>query len=62
MALSPDPAKTFRSKVQRKPNGDLLGVCVMIGAEDLSFVDSDVEWLRITKRKTENGLILEVGA
>jgi hypothetical protein len=34
----------------------------MVGAEDLSFVDSGDEWIRIKKTKTETGLIIEIGA
>ena len=44
------------------PKYAVLGVCLMVGAEDLSFVDSGDEWIRIKKTKTETGLIIEIGA
>lgn len=56
-----DTSKPLRCKLQRSPTGSILGACLMVGAEDLSFVDSDTEYLTITKRPTENGLILEIG-
>ena len=57
-----DSTKSYRAKVQRALNGAVLGVCLMVGAEDLSFVDSGDEWIRIKKTKTETGLIIEIGA
>lgn len=46
--------------VQRKPNRHLLGACLALSAEDLSFVDSGTERLAVKKTKTEGGLIVEI--
>ena len=62
MSKGLDSTKRFRAKFQRNPAGAGLAACLAIGAEDLSFVDSGTEWLTIKKTKTENGLIIEIGA
>ena len=49
-----------RAKVQRSVAGHLLGACIAIGADDLSFVDSNTEWLMIEKKKIDDGLIIEI--
>ena len=56
-----EATKTFRAKVQRSPNGAKLGACLMIGADDLAFVEPGTEWLTIKKIRTESGLIIEIG-
>ncbi|MCK4500134.1 hypothetical protein KAU11_06515 [Candidatus Babeliales bacterium] len=62
MSKGLDSTKSHRAKIQRKQNRELLGCCLMISAEDLSFVNSVTEWIRIKKTKTDNGLIIELGA
>lgn len=54
--------KTFRAKVQRTPAGAVLGACLMIGADDLTFVDSTTEWLTIETKPSGDGLILTIRA
>ena len=58
VSISTDHTKTFRAKVQRAGAG--LYACIAIGAGDLSFVDSDTEWLTVEKKPIEGGLIMEI--
>lgn len=51
-----------RVKVQRTPQGDMLGACVVIGASALRFVDHAVEWLKIESRVAENELLIRITA
>ncbi len=53
-----DSTKTFRAKLQHAGAG--LYACIAIGDGDLSFVDSDTEWLTIEKKPIEGGLIMEI--
>lgn len=53
---------TTRIRAQRAANGLSLGACLSIGAADLSFVDSGVEWLTVEKKMTEDKLILTITA
>lgn len=61
MPDEPQATKTLRAKVQRKPTGELLGACLMVSANDLAFLPAGTEWVTIQKKKTENGLIIELG-
>lgn len=50
-----------RVRAQRTPARAMLGACVALSADDLSFVDSDTDWLKIRKTKREKGLLIEIG-
>ena len=43
-------------KAQRTPEGVLLGACLELGSDDLSFVDSETKRLAVEKKKIVNGL------
>ena len=59
MSIEADPTSTF-ARVQRAQNGMRLGACVMISGDDLAFVDSSIERLKIHKKRINDGLILEI--
>lgn len=48
------------AKVQRTPNGMLLGACIALSAKDIAFVDSTVEFLEIHRKHSEDGIVLEI--
>lgn len=54
------PRKTPCIKAQKTPSKKLLGACLSIGAEDLSFVDPEIEWLAISKKQTGDSLIITI--
>lgn len=48
------------SKVNRKPNGEVLGIPIFLGADIVSeFVNSGTTHLEVTKILTANGILLE---
>ena len=51
-----------RIKAQRTAQGQLLGACLALSAEDLAGVDSGGEWFTIEKRQTTNGFVVEIGS
>ncbi len=46
--------------VQRTKTGMLLGACIALSADDLTFVDSETEEIEIVTRQVKDGLIIEV--
>ena len=48
------------AKVQRTPNGMLLGACIALSADDIAFVDSTVEFLEVHRKHSGDGVVLEI--
>ena len=59
MTINPESTSTF-ARVQRADTEVLLGACVMLSADDLAFVDSSIDTLKIQKKRIDDGLILEI--
>lgn len=48
------------AKVQRTPNGMLLGACIALSADDIAFCDSSTKRLELQKKHVEDGIIIEI--
>lgn len=49
-------------KAQRTADRLFLGACLSISSDDLSFVDSGTEWLKVEKKTTKNKLTITITA
>ena len=54
------PMSKQRIKAQRTPGGQLLGACIAVSADDLSFIGPGVGWLTTKKKRIRNGLVITV--
>jgi hypothetical protein len=48
------------SKINRKPNGEILGIPIFLGADIVgNFVDPGTTHIEVKKTQTSNGIFLE---
>lgn len=46
-------------KINRKPNGEILGIPIFLGADVIGKFVKDASYVEVTKTLTEKGVLLE---